>query len=346
MNRYIDKIFGKWLLPALFMVLAVGCAQEFDEWDNGVKIEFTTPHLQDLQVETRAVSGYSGTISGSSSMGVFVRGIVNESTITYNGSSWESSLKLDPATYNIYSYIPKRSGVSFNATGSYPVITFTDVPFITDQEILISSGAVAETVTSDGGVFTPNDITGSLSKNSYSIEVESKENSRNYVTFMMDRVMAKVILNFKVNSKYDAIRTVKIKKVTLQPTSIVDIACTLTDKEITYQGSSTQSATLSPLVYNHSGFEVETDADDANPFATFYSVPGVESTVKMTVVYDVYDKSGTLIRADQEVTNASIKLIESGTLQRAEEYKLNINIVPTYLYSLSDTDKESVMFIQ
>lgn len=346
MKRYITEIFAKWLLTMLLVVLVVGCTSEFDEWDTGVNIEFTTPYLQDLQIETKAPTGYSGSISGSSSMGVFVGGMQNESTITFNGSSWESSLKLDPAQYNIYSYIPKRTGVSFNTTGSNPVMTFSGVPFITDQEILISSGAVAETVTEAGGIFTPSDKTGSLVKYNYSIQVESKENTKNYVTFMMDRVMAKVNLNFKVHEKYNAIRTIKIKKVTLQPTTTVDIACTLTDRDITYQRTSTQSATLSPLVYNHSGFKVEIDANDATPFATFYSVPGVEGTIKMIVVYDVYDKSGTLIRENQEVSNASIKLIETGTLARAKEYKLNVNIVPTYLYSLSDTDKESVMLVQ
>lgn len=349
MNRYIVDILRKWSLLVVLVLLMAGCASEFDEFETGVKVEFTTPYLQDLQIETKAPTGYSGSISGSSSMGVFVRGMQNQSTITFNGSSWESSLKLDPAQYNIYSYIPKRSdsGVSFNTTGSNPVMTFSGVPFITDQEILISSGAVAETVTEEGGTFTPSDKTGSLVKYNYSIQVESKENTKNYVTFMMDRVMAKVNLNFKVHEKYNAIRTIKIKKVTLQPTTTVDIACTLTDRDITYQRTSTQSATLSPLVYNHSGFKVEIDANDATPFATFYSVPGVEGTIKMTVVYDVYDKSGTgtLIRENQEVSNASIKLIETGTLTRAKEYKLNVNIVPTYLYSLSDTDKESVMLV-
>lgn len=346
MNRYIVDIFRKWSFLVVLVLLMVGCASEFDEFETGVKVEFMAPYLQDLQIETKAPDGYSGSISGSSSMGVFVGGMQNESTITFNGSSWESSLKLDPAQYKIYSYIPKRSGVSLNTTGSNPVMTFSGVPFITDQEILISSGAVAETVTEAGGTFTPSNKTGSLVKYNYSIQVESKENTKNYVTFMMDRVMAKVHLNFKVHEKYNAIRTIKIKKVTLQPTTTVDIACTLTDRDITYQRTSTQSATLSPLVYNHIGFKVEIDANDDIPFATFYSVPEVEGTIKMIVVYDVYDKSGTLIRENQEVSNASIKLIETGTLARAKEYKLNVNIVPTYLYSLSDTDKESVMLVQ
>ena len=87
------------------------------------------------------------------------------------------------------------------------------------------------------------------------------------------------------------------------------------------------------------------DNTSAKRAGVFYSVPGVQNSVVMTVTYDVYDKAGTLVRENQTVTNSSIKLIGAGILERAKEYTLNVNIVPTYLYSLSDTDKESVMLV-
>lgn len=343
MNRYIVDILRKWSLFVTLVLLMAGCTSDFDEFETGVKVEFTTPYLQDMEIQTKAPSGYGSTIQGSTTMGVFVSGMQNESTVTYNGSSWESSLKLDPAAYNIYSYIPKRNGVTFSGN----VITFTNVPFIMAEEILLSSGAVAETVTKND---TPTDKTGSLVKNEYSINVESHEDTKNYVTFMMDRVMAKVNLNFKVHEKYCKIRTIKIKEVTLKPAAgnyqSVNIACTMNENdEIKYE--------MSPgsAVDNIVGFSITDDGlvlnDTSEKSAgVFYSVPGVQNSVVMTVTYDVYDKAGTLVRADQTVTNSSIKLINTGTLERAKEYTLNVNIVPTYLYSLSDTDKESVMLVQ
>lgn len=343
MNRYIVDILRKWSLFVTLVLLMAGCTSDFDEFETGVKVEFTTPYLQDMEIQTKAPSGYGSTIQGSTTMGVFVSGMQNESTVTYNGSSWESSLKLDPAAYNIYSYIPKRNGVTFSGN----VITFTNVPFIMAEEILLSSGAVAETVTKND---TPTDKTGSLVKNEYSINVESHEDTKNYVTFMMDRVMAKVNLNFKVHEKYCKIRTIKIKEVTLKPAAgnyqSVNIACTMNENdEIKYE--------MSPgsAVDNIVGFSITDDGlvlnDTSEKSAgVFYSVPGVQNSVVMTVTYDVYDKAGTLVRADQTVTNSSIRLINTGTLERAKEYTLNVNIVPTYLYSLSDTDKESVMLVQ
>ena len=344
MNRYIVDILRKWSLLVVLVLLMAGCASEFDEFDTGVKVEFTTPYLQDMEIQTKAPSGYDSIVSGSTSMGVFVSGMQNESTVTYNGSSWESSLKLDPATYKIYSYIPKRNGVSFSGN----VITFTDVPFIMSEEILLSSGAVAETVTKVDDTYTPSDKRGSLVKNSYSIKVESAEDTRNYVTFMMDRVMAKVNLNFKVHEKYSKIRTIKIKEVTLKPAAgnyqSVNIACTMNEgSEISYSRSP-GSAVDHSVSFSPVNLELMNTSEKS--VGTFYSVPGVQNNVVMTVKYDVYDKAETLVRENQTVTNSSIKLIETGTLARAKEYKLNVNIVPTYLYSLSDTDKESVMLVQ
>ena len=341
MNRYIVDILRKWSLLVVLVLLMTGCTSDFDEFETGVKVEFTTPYLQDMEIQTKAPSGYGSTVSGSTSMGVFVSGMQNESTVTYNGSSWESSLKLDPATYNIYSYIPKRNGVSFSGN----VITFKNVPFIMSEEILLSSGAVAETVTKND---TPTDKTASLVKNEYSINVDSHEDTKNYVTFMMDRVMARVYLNFKVHEKYSNIRTIKIKEVTLKPAAgnyqSVNIACTMNEgSEISYSRSP-GSAVDHSVSFSPVNLELVNTSEKS--VGTFYSVPGVQNNVVMTVKYDVYDKAGTLVRADQTVTNSSIRLINTGTLERAKEYTLNVNIVPTYLYSLSDTDKESVMLVQ
>lgn len=343
MNRYIVDILRKWSLLVVLVLLMAGCASEFDEFETGVKVEFMAPYLQDMEIQTKAPDGYGSTVSGSTSMGVFVSGMQNESTVTYNGSSWESSLKLDPATYNIYSYIPKRNGVTFSDN----VITFTNVPFIMAEEILLSSGAVAETVTKDE---TPSDKTGSLVKNSYSIKVESAEDTKNYVTFMMDRVMARVILNFKVHENYSKIRTIKIKEVTLKPAAgdyqSVNIDCTMNDGSAIGYVMSKGAAVDNKVSFSITDDRLVLDNTSAKRAGVFYSVPGVQNNVVMTVKYDVYDKAGTLVRENQTVTNSSIKLIGSGTLERAKEYTLNVNIMPTYLYSLSDTDKESVMLVQ
>lgn len=347
MNRYIVDILRKWSLLVVLVLLMAGCASEFDEFETGVKVEFTTPYLQDMEIQTKAPSGYGSTIQGSTTMGVFVSGMQNGngSTVTYNGSSWESSLKLDPATYKIYSYIPKRNGVTLRGN----VITFTDVPFIMSEEILLSSGAVAETVTKVDDTYTPSDKRGSLVKNSYSIKVESAEDSKNYVTFMMDRVMAKVNLNFKVHEKYSKIRTIKIKEVTLKPAAgnyqSVNIECTMNDGSAIGYVMSKGEAVDNKVSFSITDDGLVLNDTSEKSVGTFYSVPGVQNNVVMTVKYDVYDKAGTLVRADQTVTNSSIKLIGTGTLERAKEYTLNVNIVPTYLYSLSDTDKESVMLV-
>ena len=167
---------------------------------------------------------------------------------------------------------------------------------------------------------------------------------------MMDRVMAKVELNFKVHEKYSNIRTIKIKEVTLKPAAgdyqSVNIACTMNDGSAIGYVMSKGAVVDNKVSFSITDDGLVLDNTSEKSVGTFYSVPGVQNNVVMTVKYDVYDKAGTLVRADQTVTNSSIKLINTGILERAKEYTLNVNIVPTYLYSLSDTDKESVMLVQ
>ena len=62
----------------------------------------------------------------------------------------------------------------------------------------------------------------------------------------------------------------------------------------------------------------------------------------MRVIYDVYDTKGQLLRPNAEAVN-SIKKLNSQRIVPGTDYKLNIQIVPTYLYVLSDNDEESLV---
>lgn len=61
--------------------------------------------------------------------------------------------------------------------------------------------------------------------------------------------------------------------------------------------------------------------------------------------YNVYDKKGILVRQNVTATNSSVKITSTGNPSRAYEYNLNINVIPTYLYQLSDNDDDSVLLI-
>ena len=65
----------------------------------------------------------------------------------------------------------------------------------------------------------------------------------------------------------------------------------------------------------------------------------------MSVTYDVYDKKGALTRENVMAENSILKL-KKESITAGTNYKLNIQVVPTYLYILSDNDEESVLIIE
>lgn len=345
------------LFVAVSLLLLVTSCEKGERLDGRVKIEFNSSYVQQSEASTRAIlSGYSS-MSGTDAvvnMGVFVSGVNNESTVTYQNGGWNSSLKLEPADYKIYSYLPKMSGVTFVYTDALTKITLPHLPFIGDKDILISSGAYRSTT-------MVTDVKPYLTKNLFDITVRGGVS--NYVSFMMDRVLAKVNLNFSVSEKYNDIRTIEIVRVYIDPVTELNgtfnIECSIAEQAMTYAITPTGGTyPASTLVCNYQGElssitesqggakALPVTPNQNSLFAPLYVVPGAQNRLKLRVVYNVYDKSGQLTRANQEVANNSISLLQSGVLQRAREYNLNIQIVPTYLYTLSDNDLESIMIVQ
>jgi hypothetical protein len=57
----------------------------------------------------------------------------------------------------------------------------------------------------------------------------------------------------------------------------------------------------------------------------------------LTVKYNVYDKSGRLVRENATATNANI-LKKVTNPEKGNNYKITVNVIPSYLYQLSDDD--------
>ena len=66
----------------------------------------------------------------------------------------------------------------------------------------------------------------------------------------------------------------------------------------------------------------------------------------MRVTYNVYDKTGVLVRENVQAVNSIKKLAglsQENTLAPGYNYKLYVKIVPSYLYVLSDNDEVFVI---
>ena len=173
------------------------------------------------------------------------------------------------------------------------------------------------------------------------------------VPLQMDHLMAKVTPYFYVNDKYADMRTIKIKKVEFSMSDAATYTAQVTYNSVDsyttnwINDNNPATVTLTSFDNESSPMVLDKNADakgEARSTEYFYLCPAqsVES-LKMKVTYDVYDKAGTVTRENVTADNAILKL-KNGQLAAGTNYRLYIQVVPTYLYVLSDND-EPVLII-
>jgi hypothetical protein len=208
-----------------------------------------------------------------------------------------------------------------------------------------------------------------FSEGSFSIGVVNILTSpKTKVWLAMNHIYSKATISFVVNAGYNAIRTVVLKNATVSiPTGILPGTSTYTFAK----GSSPAVATWSSSDLNGDaktidlmfGPTAEPDlldlSGDPEPqplnqvtlsasskkFAWFCFLPKSKPTLTLKVVYDIYDKEGNLIRADQTVTNANI-LANLSSVAAGNNYNITVRVNPTYLYQLSDSDASLELIIE
>ena len=162
--------------------------------------------------------------------------------------------------------------------------------------------------------------------------------------------MAKITPQFYINSDYNQLRDIRIKEVELffesAPTYTATITYTNTSYSVAWPSGDT-SAKTTVTAFSTTNPTNLTNAATAHGHC--YIVPDQDITnLKMTVTYDVYDKQQQLVRENETATNKVVVKVNSTTktkLEAGKNYKLNIQIIPTYLYVLSDNDEISVLVI-
>jgi hypothetical protein len=157
----------------------------------------------------------------------------------------------------------------------------------------------------------------------------------------MDHLYAAAQFRLKIDAEYAALRTIKLKTMTLSTNKgSVDATVTLTHNmtgaspvsSATYTASGSSDAIV--IFNNDEGIALDkTTPLDIN--ACF--VPTLSANLTMITTYDVYDGKGNLIRQNSTATN---KLPNLEAI-RGQRIQLNMTVNPTYLYVLSDPDLDN-----
>ena len=322
-------------------------------------------HRQNIYAEAVAYDG-ANRASQFDASGWFLPDLENE-------GKWFSRVNVHSGkTYYLYCYtsmpVNDESLPTFTYNGSSDVtLTFTGFDIITTIDPLVSTASAGKLLCDDEDLTLPkekhypqlsNDPDSVFAFGKFNIGTVTSGSYQGHpattkVFLALDHLFAKATISFKVEDKYNNIRTIKIKEATISTTqglfsgthtySFVDREFKL-DRNGTYStknlsidlvGADAPSVTVDTLKRDENGWVVLDNT--ATEFAWFCFLPrDAFPPLDLTVKYNVYDKEGHLIRENQTATNAN--LIKISSPEKGKNYNITVNIKPSYLYQLSDDD--------
>jgi len=284
---------------------------------------------------------------------------------------WRSTVELtaDPdqtGIYYLYGYTPHNASLSCTITdldgedgaGSLfsngAILTINNLPAITAEDVCVVVGAKNGksyySATSDYTV--PPLVRGDFAYDADPIPT-SATGKANYVYLLLDHIYAALRVSMRVEGKYHALRTIKLKKLELA-TMAGDVATNKkTDATVTLVKTD-GSSPITNVVFTPRGEEVGSDpvfsSTDGLELTTDYSdylshfMPVGVTKLILTSTYDVYDKKNNLVRENAKATNTMVLnelFTGQTTALRGRRYNVNLTIHPTYLYVMSDPDLDN-----
>lgn len=265
--------------------------------------------------------------------------------------SWSSKIPLDEKQYYIYGFMPGNDyrKVSINAPSGKTyadgaVMTISGLDAVTTDDPCVIVGVKGWKNNSTH----INNIPLTLGQFTYEAEEDGQ-----YVYLLIDHLYAALRLSFDVNTNYNALRTIKLTKMTItaeaadlsQTVSSVDMTATLTT------GNETQplAIELTPktgtaatvTVYNGEELTLsDTNKQDFLVCIAPHIADGLNRRFRLATTYNVYDRKGNLVRESQTAENV-LTIPSTKSLSAGQMYTFNLTVNPTYLYMLSDPDLDS-----
>lgn len=344
------------------MLLLTTCTEDSTQEGKNTDLLQLVGLNTELLTEQTRLAGYTGykdynmtflgrsvVESGEVSMGVFMTsGTVSPlSRFIYLGSAvdaWESMVEVKQGVdYHIYGYMPvelggtasieKLPGESDYAAGAK--LTLGGICPVSQYDVCVVSG-----------VQQAEDVKASEQLVAGQYGYVGKAKGQNFVYIMLDHIYASICVDLKVDAQYDALRTIKLKKMVLASEAFKEVKAVLTmAANEPYQVSwekTAGSVQSNPFFENVEGLTLQTTPTEQKMFGYFAPINDLVNGLSLVCTYDVYDKQGNLLRENCSAANklpASLANIKAG-----EQQRIHLTIVPTYLYQLSDTDLTNPTF--
>ena len=330
---------------------------ELYEEQNSIRIAFVTT--------TSIAKSHDSTDDADGSF-VFVPG---DKTVVPNiPDKWMSSFVL-PSTgsYYLYGYMPSTGNLTLTpvvkpdpAGTSYDNganMTITGLPTATSSDVCVIVGVKKGANANDGSGII-------MGQFGYTIDGET-----NHVFLLCDHIYAALNLSIKVDATYNALRTIKLKKVWVKDCKNSsggtfslksNVAITLEKSNTGITNPSLWVSPIKSISFTNDGsnsvtnmeqtplFKAEGDGLElttSDKYVQGYMAPIGMTEFTLVSQYDVYDTKGNLIRENQTAANKininqifSTQLITVTEFERGTRYTLKLKVNPTYLYMLSEPD--------
>lgn len=288
-----------------------------------------------------------------------------------SSGKWKTNVEIpDAATYYLYGYTPHNTGISCEVTdldgakdafSSGSILKIKNLPAITSDDVCVVIGAKngKEDYSADADYSVKGLRRGDFAYDAEKVTTTEASNG-NYVYMLFDHLYSALRLNMRVDTKYDEIRTIKLKEITLSTQTDDEPASPTkkkTDITIRLNANLDGSDPIESVTYTPTGEETGESSmfhsDEGLELTKDYSeyichfMPQGVTTLILTSTFDIYDKhdpehpEGNLIRKNAKATNTLVlgKLLTGqDTARRGSRYTFNITIKPTYLYQMSDPD--------
>lgn len=298
------------------------------------------------------------------SIGVFFvkNGTVLEGRFRYAAGQWRSSVELEVGGYDLYGYIP-AGGDIVTSTALSPlnsdyangaVLTLNGLSTVTPNDVCVIVGARHGTKTGDDDPVPVSPFQTGVCH----VEIHAGAQG-NYIFLLFDHIYSGIRFRFKVNGEYNALRTIKLKRLEMKGYKDDGLTTTVVKSKVNATITLKQNDTNSSPITSVSIVPDETSSDVTTPIydcgsgspvvlSTDYSdflgcfAPNLCNKFALTSTYDVYDTKGNLVRQNCTATNMiDIRDYFPYGMTRGTMYTVRLTVNPTYLYMLSEPDLDN-----
>lgn len=342
-RRMISIIGDSWKMKAkniisisiaLLAMAFTACQRE--ELDGGTCTVRMVPRVAEHIIVTRDYQSLAAAQMHDFEAGIIVdngAAVMKEAKLRYQGGKAELLMMLEASRYHVYGYMPWREDAEYTRATDGATISVPSLPGLSSTMATVVRPTTLE------------------------IKQGEKDDVKT-LALQMDHLSAKVTPCLYLHDEYAKLRTIHIKKIEfiLDEAQSRDLLITYSNDgySVEWQDPTAGPARVAVTAFSDaSTYDMLSTVRGEQAYGACYINPeqSVEN-LKMRVTYDVYDKvegddKYSITRPDVVVTN-TIKQLGKGSefkLTAGTNYVLNIKVMPTYLYSLSDNDEQTLLIV-